>query len=208
MSTLFDRLDDAAAPQPPEIRPGRRIAGRVLGLYAAHGRGFETRPAASLELGFDGIPGDRHSGATRRSGGREPWYPRGTEIRNDRQLSILSAEELQALACDLGVERLAPEWLGGNLLVEGIPQLSLLPPRTLLFFASGAVLKVDGDNAPCRVAGRAVAEKTGRAEIEFDFVKRARRRRGLVAYVERPGAIGGDDRFEARIPEQWIYSAG
>jgi hypothetical protein len=53
---------------------------------------------ASLAIGFDGVEGDYHAGPTRKSGGREPWYPRGTEIRNERQLSIVAADELAMAA--------------------------------------------------------------------------------------------------------------
>jgi len=188
-----------------EIRAGRRILGRVIGLYRTDGPSFETVPVDRLDLTLSGIPRDRHEGLTRRSGGREPWYPRRTEIRNDRQLSMLSPDELQVVAKDLAVPVLEPEWLGGNMLVEGIARLSLLPPRTLLFFGSGPVLKVEGANAPCRKSGRAIAAHTGRADLEFGFVKVAKRRRGLVLWVERPGTIELGDPFEARIPEQWIY---
>ncbi|MCB8836533.1 molybdenum cofactor sulfurase [Aurantimonas sp. VKM B-3413] len=188
-----------------EIRRGRRLKGRVAGLYQTAGNGFETTPVEQLTLTFSGIAGDRHEGVTRRSGGREPWYPRGTEMRNERQLSLLSQDELDGVATDLEIDRLMPEWIGGNLLVEGIARLSLLPPRTVLFFASGASIRIDGDNAPCRLAGRAIAAHCGRPRAEFDFPKLARHRRGLVAWVEKPGVVTMGETFEARIPEQWVY---
>lgn len=77
------------------ILPSRKIGGRVSGLFEALAGDFVTTPASSLELTFDGIVGDYHAGATRKSGGREPWYPRGTEMRNERQLSILASDELR-----------------------------------------------------------------------------------------------------------------
>ena len=52
----------------------------------------------ALDLTFDGLAGDRHGGPTRRTGGREPWYPRRTEIRNERQISIVSRDELAVVA--------------------------------------------------------------------------------------------------------------
>ena len=67
-------------------------------------------------------------------------------------------------------------------------------------------LKVDGDNGPCRIAGRSVAEKTGGGtDVELGFVPAAKKRRGLVAWVEKPGVIAAGESVEARIPEQWIY---
>ncbi|MCP3056714.1 MOSC domain-containing protein [Aurantimonas marianensis] len=181
-------------------------AGRIAGLFRTGDGGFETAPVASLDLGFDSITGDRHGGATRRSGGREPWYPRGTEIRNERQLSLLATDELAEAAARLDVSEIRPEWIGGNLLVEGIANLSWLPPRTILMFSGGVTLRIDGDNGPCRASGRAIAGRyEGRADIELGFVAAAKRRRGLVAWVEKPGRITLGEQFEARIPEQWIY---
>ena len=170
------------------------------------GARFETQEVDALDLGFEGIAGDRHGGLTRRTGGREPWYRRGTEIRNERQISILCREELGAVAEALGLSAVAPEWLGGNLVLSDVPRLSWLPPRTLLQFANGATLRVDGDNAPCRASGRALARHhPGRTDIELGFVRAARHRRGLVAFVEKPGRIERGEGVRLRLPEQWIY---
>ena len=185
---------------------GRKLKATVAGLYRTPDKGFVTTAVETLDLGFGGIDGDRHGGPTRRSGGREPWYRRGTEMRNERQLSLLAPDELQATADALEIAELRPEWIGGNLLVEGIADLSWLPARSLLFFAGGVTLKIDGDNAPCRSAGRSVARQVeGRDDIELGFVAAARHRRGLVAWVEKPGRITIGEAFEARLPEQWIY---
>ena len=190
----------------PKVTKPQRLQGRVAGLFGTLGQDFETHPVERLELGFDGIAGDRHGGPTRRSGGREPWYPRGTEMRNERQLSILAPDELAAIAAALNIPELRPEWIGGNIVLDGIAQLTWLPPRTLLFFEGGVTLKGDGDNGPCRIAGRSVAEKTGGGtDVELGFVPAAKKRRGLVAWVEKPGVIAAGESVEARIPEQWIY---
>ncbi|MCQ8783938.1 MOSC domain-containing protein [Mangrovibrevibacter kandeliae] len=187
--------------------PGRKLKARVAGLYAATGEDFVSAAVERLELGFEGIAGDLHAGSTRRSGGREPWYPRGTLMRNERQLSILAPDELAAVASALGVPAVEPEWIGGNMLIEGIEALSWLPPRTLLFFAGGVTLRIDGDNGPCRSAGRAVARNfEGRDDIEFGFVQAAKHRRGLVGWVEKPGSVAVGETLTAMLPEQWIYS--
>ncbi|MBB3949164.1 MOSC domain-containing protein [Aureimonas jatrophae] len=184
----------------------RRIEARVAGLFRTEANGFETVSIESLNLGFDGIAGDRHGGPTRRTGGREPWYPRGTEIRNERQVSILCPDELAGVADAMRLPELRPEWIGGNLLLAGVPHLSWLPARTLMMFENGASLKVEGDNAPCRQSGRSVAARfSGRDDIETGFVQAARRRRGLVAWVEKPGALRLGERVDIRLPEQWIY---
>ncbi len=205
MLDLLSRAGEATA----EIIPGRRLTARVAGLYAALNGDFLTRPVAELALGFDGIAGDFHGGGTRRSGGREPWYPLGTEIRNERQLSIGAADELAAVAERMAIAAVKPEWIGANMVIDGLPRLSMLPAGTLFFFAGGATLKIDGQNQPCRHAGRAVAEHAGMADVEAGsllFPKAAKRLRGLVGWVEKPGRIGIDEQISVRVPEQWIYA--
>jgi hypothetical protein len=190
-----------------DITPAFKLAGRVEGLFATlTPASFETAAVEELVLGFDGIAGDRHGGHTRRSGGREPWYPNGTEMRNERQLSILSPEELAMTAQAMAIPELKPEWIGGNILLSGIPALTMLPPRSCLFFAGGVTIRVDGLNVPCRYSGRSIAKHyPDRDNLDLAFVKAARRLRGLVAWVEKPGVIRRGEAVEIRVPEQWIY---
>ncbi|RWK89204.1 MAG: MOSC domain-containing protein [Mesorhizobium sp.] len=198
------------AENPVEIIPARKLAARVAGLYVAPSDHFQTRAVDELRLGFDGIDGDFHAGATRRSGGREPWYPRGTEMRNERQLSVVAADELAIVAQRMGIAEIKPEWIGANLLIEGLPHLSMLPSGTLLFFKGGVTVNVDAQNGPCRIAGRSVAENAGMADHEAGallFPKAAKRLRGLVAWVEKPGHITTGEEISVRVPEQWIYRA-
>lgn len=193
---------------PSEIIPGKKIAARVAGLFGAPPEHFQTRAVETLALDYEGIKGDYHAGFTRRSGGREPWYPRGTEMRNERQLSIVAADELALVAERMGIAGIRPEWIGANLVLEGIPSLSMLPSASLLFFKGGVTLKVDAQNHPCRYSGRSIAENMGSAEqdaISLAFVKAAKRLRGLVAWVEKPGTIGIGEEISVRVPEQWIY---
>ena len=198
------------AEKPIEIIPARKLVAKVAALYVAPSDHFETRPVDSLRLGFDGISGDFHAGATRRSGGREPWYPRGTEMRNERQLSVVAADELAIVAERMGLAEIKPEWIGANLVIEGVPHLSMLPAGTLLFFKDGVTIKVDAQNGPCRIAGRSIAEHAGMADIEAGallFPKAAKRLRGVVAWVEKPGAIKAGEEISVRVPEQWIYQS-
>jgi hypothetical protein len=198
------------AENPIEIVPARKLAAKVAALYVAPSDHFQTRPADELRLGFDGISGDFHAGSTRRSGGREPWYPRGTEMRNERQLSIVAADELAVVAERMGLAEIKPEWIGANLLIEGVPNLSMLPAGTLLFFKGGVTIKIDAQNGPCRIAGRSIAEHAGMADVEAGallFPKAAKRLRGVVAWVEKPGTVKAGEEISVRVPEQWIYSA-
>ncbi len=193
-----------------DIVPARKLAARAAVLYAAPSDHFQTRSVEALRLVFDGIDGDFHAGATRRSGGREPWYPRGTEMRNERQLSIVAADELAVVARRMGLAEIRPEWIGANLLIEGVPHLSMLPAGTLMFFKGGVTLKVDAQNGPCHIAGRSIAEHAGMADVEagaLEFPKAAKRLRGVVAWVEKPGIILAGEEISLRLPEQWIYPA-
>ncbi|RWB07045.1 MAG: MOSC domain-containing protein [Mesorhizobium sp.] len=198
------------AEKPVEIIPARKLAAKAAALYVAPADHFQTRPVDELLLDFDGIAGDFHAGPTRRSGGREPWYPRGTEMRNERQLSIVAADELAVVAQRMGLAEIRPEWIGANLVIEGVPNLSMLPAGTLLFFKGGVTIKVDAQNGPCRIAGRSIAENAGMADVEAGallFPKMAKRLRGVVAWVEKPGTVRDGEEISVRVPEQWIYSA-
>lgn len=197
------RLDDEL-----EILPARKLLGKVAGVFVAPHRDFVTCTAPVLQLGFEGIAGDFHAGHTRSAGGREPWYPRGAEMRNERQLSIVAPDELALIAGAMRLDEVKPEWMGANLLIEGIPNLSMLPSGAMLFFKSGVTLKIDGQNKPCRLTGRSIADHArmpDRAAGEMLFPKVAKRLRGLVAWVERPGRIESGEAVSVRIPEQWIY---
>ena len=196
----------------PVVFPVRAplLAPKAVALYGAPLDHFETRAVEELRLGFDGVEGDFHAGATRRSGGREPWYPRGTEMRNERQLSLVAADELATVAERMGIEEIRPEWIGANLLIEGVPHLSMLPAGSLLFFKGGVTIKVDAQNKPCRIAGQSIAEHVGAADQEATallFPRMAKRLRGLVAWVEKPGVIRAGEDISVRVPEQWIYRA-
>jgi len=188
------------------ILPAQKIRGTVAGVFKAEGASFVSTVVEELQLDFDGVPGDFHAGQTRKSTSREPWYPRGTEVRNERQLSLIALDEMGIIAGRLEIPEIRPEWIGANLLLEGIDNFTLLPPRTLLFFDGGVTIKIDGDNGPCRAAGRSIANQfEGREDIETGFSKHGQRLRGLVGWVEKPGVITKGEEFEARIPPQWTY---
>ena len=115
-------------------------------------------------------------------------------MRNERQLSIVAADELAIVAERMGLAEIKPEWIGANLLIEGVPHLSMLPSGTLLFFKGGVTIKVDAQNGPCRLAGRSIAEHAGMAD----------RRGGRAAVSEggeaaaRPGRLGRETGYVLR----------
>ena len=188
------------------IHPPRRLTARLVAtLSTPQPDEFETEPVETLDLALEGISGDRHAGFTRAAGAREPWHRRGDEIRSGRQLSIVSPEELWEIGHALGLPPLEPGWIGANLMIEGVARLSFLPAGTRLFFPSKACVVVEGQNAPCRHAGRAVGRRTGRPGDELSFPKAAKRLRGLVASVERAGPVSAGAAVTIHLPEQWIY---
>ena len=178
-----------------------RQTGSVAACLIVEGRGVDSRPLASLSLDFNGVVGDRHAGMTRTATSREPWYPRGTTIRNDRQVSIVAAEELEAIAAAMALSALDPAWIGANLVVTGIAGLTALPPGTRLFFAGGVTLSVEGENQPCRIAGLSIGARVpDREGLDLLFPKAARHRRGLVATVGKAGTIAVGETFRADPP--------
>ncbi|GAB6875382.1 MOSC domain-containing protein [Thermaerobacter litoralis] len=174
----------------------------VLGAWDAGT--FVTQRVEAVEVDFGGIPGDRHHGLTRPAGSREPMYPRGTPIRNRRQLSAVSVEECAAIATGLGLDAVLPEWLGANLLLEGLPELTRLPAGARLLFPGGAGLVCEGENRPCRRPGEVLAAlhplHPEREALPVRFVQVARGRRGIVLSVERPGRIAQGDRVRIWLP--------
>lgn len=180
-----------------------------LGVVKDRAVTLRSEPRTRLALGFDGPEGECHGGPTRPSCSRvKLQYPRGTEIRNARQLSVLSAEELAAVAAEMGIPELRPEWTGANLILEGVPDFTSVPPSSRLVFESGASVAVDMANGPCRfVAEEIEREHPGRG---LAFPKVARDRRGVVGWVERPGAveIGMTARLHIPVQRAWAHGTG
>lgn len=183
-----------------------------LGAAADRKAGLESVALEMLPLGFDGVVGDAHGGATRAACTRvKRQYARGEEIRNARQLSIVSEEELAVIAAAMALPGpLRPEWVGANIVLRGVPDLTHLPPSARLIFepapgdAAGASIVVDIENGPCRHPG-AVIE---RAHPGFGarFAAKARGRRGVVGWVERPGVIVRGARCRLHVPPQRLYT--
>ena len=196
--------------KPPAITPARRLTARVTRLLMAGDatrsdpQGFVSTEAERLALTFEGIVGSRHAGWTRGADARVPWYKRGTPLRNVRHVSIVSVEELAEIAAAMGLPEVKPEWLGANIVVEGLPHLSFLPNGSRLFFAGEAVLAAEGYNPPCTGPGKVIAGMTGQV-TPLDFTKSGKYRRGIVASVERPGVIEAGGEVAIMVPEQWIY---
>ncbi len=179
-----------------------RVAGVYLGLDAET---LVTTPQTQINATFEGLVGDKHSGLTRKADSRTPYHKRGTMIRNERQVTIVSCEELALIASALDVAEIRPQWLGANLALQGVPRLSLLPPSTRIMFKSGAVLVVQEENRPCIAPGKVISSQLDRAELQTQFVQAATHRRGLTACVERAGLIREQDEVTVLVPFQQLY---
>lgn len=167
-----------------------------LGLVRDRAATLRSQRVERVALGFAGIAGESHGGLVRPSCSRVTGqYPKGTPIRNVRQVTIVSREEMAAIAAAMALPELRPEWLGANLVLAGLPDLTLLPPSSRLVFPSGASLVVDMENAPCQFPAREIErEHPGRGKA---FIAAARHRRGVTAWVEREGevALGAEARL-------------
>jgi hypothetical protein len=183
--------------------------GRIVWLgYVPHRdrAEIETLPLAEMPLEFGGFAADCHAGETRPSCSRVAGqYRRGTEIRNTRQVSLVAAEELALIAAALGLDRVAPEWLGASVVVEGIPDFSHLPPSARLQGPDGATLTVDMQNRPCRFPARTIeAAHPGKGKR---FREAAEGLRGVTAWVERPGVLRIGAVLRLHVPGQrgWAH---
>ena len=184
-----------------------KIVGRVEQLLSTANRddGFEKQKRQSLSLLLSGPEGDCHTGLTRLSDSRTlQIYKRNTVIRNVRQLSIISVEEMTDVAKALQLPEMKASWLGANLVTSGIPDLTLLPPSSRLQFPSGATLVVDTENLPCRQVADVISKSY--PEKGPLFVKAATHKRGVTAWVEREGEVSVGDAITVFIPPQRIYA--
>lgn len=137
---------------------------------------------------LDGIVGDRHRGFSKAADGRDRGVVRGTPVRNWRQWSAVSIEELEIVAQRLGVDKIDPAWLGANLAFSGHAEFTKLPIGTRIWFPGGAVLSVEAENQPCLGPGKEIACHMPAVKAA-DFPKNALKLRGLVGVVFKAGAV-------------------
>jgi len=180
-----------------------RYSGSIvwLGSVVDRDSSLQTAPLARIQARFSGVAGDGHGGLTRSSCSRVvDQYPLGTEIRNTRQFSIVSSEELAGIAAEIGLEKLDPGWIGATMVIQGIPDLTHVPPSSRLQTERGTTLTVDMENQPCHLPARVIDEHapgTGRK-----FKAAARGRRGVTGWVEREGVLQVGDKVTLHIPDQ------
>lgn len=179
------------------------VTGTIIWLGLVHNRDADlsSAPVEAVEARFAGLMDEDHGGLTRPSCSRvTSQYPKGTEIRNTRQLCIVSAEEMAAVASEIGVADFQPEWCGANVVISGIPDFTHIPPSSRLQTGDGATLTVDMENRPCHLPAPVIdADAPGHGKA---FKAAAQGRRGVTAWVEREGMIRVGDTVTLHIPDQ------
>ena len=173
-----------------------------LGFVKSREAALASTPVTEAFASFAGIEGEDHGGLTRASCSRVmDQYPRGTEIRNVRQFSIFSEEEMASTAEDMGLDAMKPEWMGASIMVKGLPDFTPVPPSSQLQNAADTTLVVDMENRPCIFPGKEEIEPihTGKGKL---LKPAAKDRRGVTAWVEREGPLAVGDSFTLHVPDQ------
>ena len=179
------------------------IIGKItwLGYVRDRDASLAATPVGEVLAKFEGVAGEAHGGLTRPSCSRvTAQYKEGTDIRNVRQLTVLSAEEMADIAAEMGLAEVDAAWLGASMVVSGIPDFSHVPPSSRLQGQSGATLVVDMQNRPCVFPAKVIeAAKLGFGK---HFKPSAKGRRGVTAWVEREGVFNVGDRITLHVPDQ------
>jgi hypothetical protein len=161
-------------------------------------------PVTEMRLGFAGYAGESHGGINRPSCSRVlAQHPRGTEIRNVRQLCIVSAEEMALVAAELGIADFDYAWVGASVVIAGIPDFSLVPPSSRLQAPDGATLVIDMENRPCNEPAVTIGKQ--RPGFGKAFKQAAQHRRGVTAWVEREGVLRPGDVLRLHVPDQPVW---
>lgn len=180
------------------------LVGKVEGIFYTSGIENYSIPVNEIEFSFEGLPGDKHFGLTAFALTKHPEYKGKIEVRNSRQISILSVEELSSISVEIGVPEIKAEWLFPNLLVSGIPYLSQLPPGTMFYFDGGLIIYNGGQNFPCKIVKDIIFEKYPHVEgIDKKFIKAAWDKRGLLGWVEHPEKLNVGSSFKVVLPPLW-----
>ncbi|MCF1707299.1 MOSC domain-containing protein [Tabrizicola sp. J26] len=184
-----------------------RFTGRIvwLGTVPDRDAALASTPRETLAVSFGGPEEESHGGLTRSSCSRvTSQYPRGTEIRNTRQLSVLSQEELDAIAAEMGLRALDPALVGATMVIAGIPDFSRVPPSARLQGEGGATIVVDMENRPCTLPARPI--ENAHPGFGKAFKPSAAGRRGITAWVEREGTFRLGEAIRLHVPDQPVWA--
>ncbi|MEM7645047.1 MAG: MOSC domain-containing protein [Pseudomonadota bacterium] len=173
-----------------------------LGLVPDRAAHLASQPRDALTLTFAGPEGEDHGGLTRPSCSRvTSQHPKGTTIRNTRQLAVVSQEELEEIAAAIGTNRFDPAWIGATLVISGIPDFTHVPPSSRLQSETdGTTIVVDMENRPCHLPAPVIdTDAPGHGKT---FKAAAKGRRGVTAWVEREGTFHLGDTLRLHVPDQ------
>ena len=146
----------------------------------------------ALDLGFHGVAGERHHGVTRPSCVRvKNLYEIGTEIRNVRQLTILSEEDLALIAADMAMDHVDPRHLGATIIIRGIPDFTFVPPASRLQAPDGVTLTTDIENRPCVLPGREIEKDHAGFGPKFKRAAASRLGNHRLGRTSRAAETGG-----------------
>ena len=186
----------------PALAP-TEITGEIVWIGHVPDRetSLRSEPVQSAQLTYAGIPNEAHGGLRRPACVRvRSQYPKNTEIRNVRQLSVMSAEELAEVAADCGLNSFNPAHIGASLVIAGIPDFTHLPPSSRLQFPDGSAIVVDMENRPCHLPAKVINADHPSAGDKFKAA--AKGKRGVTAWVEREGQIRIGDTVRLHVPDQ------
>ena len=175
----------------------------LISLHVGKTLDFTKNSVETAQVEFDGFVGDKHRGYMRGIYEGES-YPAGTIKRNDRQWSAVSIEELAMMTEGMNLQdNLTADILGANLCFEGISNFSGLPKGTKLLFPSGAALIVEDYNPPCHYMSEEIAKThmtlSGESPGKLDFLKVAKKLRGLVGVIDVAGEINQGDEVHIKV---------
>jgi MOSC domain-containing protein YiiM len=185
---LKSRAGSIPAPGTTTLKERKlQIKGEIVAVCLGKPGDLWKFPVPEVELGPFGIVGDRHYGPTRRS-----YKDPTKEKPNDREISIVAQELYDVLNQEFGLTLSAGNF-GENLLVRGLGNLSQVLDKTYLWIGKGLVLRVSGQNNPCK----------NLMVYHTQLVKASYGRRGLLATVV--GGVGekiraGDSIEILRLP--------
>lgn len=190
----------------PALKPTDYTAEIVwLGVVDDRPSSLRASAVQTMVLGFGGLGGEEHAGRTRPSCSRViSQHPRGTEIANTRQVSIIAQEELADIAAAIDMPDLSPAYLGASIMLRGLPDFTHLPPSSRLQGPDGVTLVVDMHNRPCHLPAKEIEDDApghGKA-----FKSAAEGKRGVTAWVERPGILHLGQTLRLHIPDQRAWA--
>lgn len=178
-----------------------------LGTVRDREASLRSQSIQTMQVGFGGPQDETHGGVKRPSCSRvTAQHRRGTEISNVRQFSVVASEDLAEIAAEIGIAQIDPSWLGATIVLSGIPDFTHLPPSSRLQGQDGVTLVVDMENRPCHLPAKVIDADPAGQNAGRKFKVAAQARRGVTAWVERPGILHLGEMLRLHIPDQPVWS--